>query len=63
MEYLKPSFSVHVGGSKQYADNWHEIYGCKASFISTEPSRCELRRRHDGLHVCGDVMWADEEMR
>ena len=57
MKYLEKSFSVRVGESQQYRDNWERTFGKKEVSEDGEGEAQEGRHQEEGrlLQVTGDA--------
>lgn len=55
-EYLKKSFSVHVGGDQDYRDKWEEIFGKKTiGDNNAHTSDCKCDKCDDLIHEMGCI--------
>lgn len=54
MDYLKDSFSVNVGGSEKYRENWNSIFGGEKFRITVEfpdGDVCYVRSDSQGIRL------------
>lgn len=59
-KYLNKQFSVGPIHTEQFRDNWDAIFGCKSELTYGDNTyQCQLKRNHDGQHVCGELNWEE----
>lgn len=49
-DYTKKTFTVAVGQSQEYRDNWDKVFGKKDESVTAQPERTDLDVYKEALH-------------